>query len=147
LLLGEYVHIIDDKGRLLLPQPLREELGELVYLVRGRAGQINVYPRANYEDMASRASLSDSYASRISSARRFFMAATPVDVDKQGRIVVPSHLRIAAGLDGEIVVSGNSDHAELWNAQRWNAAWNAWVSDGGKVPEETNRLDELGWSL
>ena len=118
---GEYEHTIDDKNRLTLPAKFREALADGVVLTRGLDSCLDVYTRANWESLveAKLASL-DPFSREARDLKRFFFsAAADAELDKQGRVVVPSALLRRGRLEREVVVAGVHDHLEIWNRSDW----------------------------
>jgi MraZ protein len=122
MLLGEHEHSLDDKNRLTLPARLRESLGDHVVVTRGMDGCLYVYARGAWDQLAGRISGLDalSAASR-KMQRHFFVNATPAEVDKQGRIVIPAGLLQRTGIGREVTVAGVYDHLEIWDRAAWHA--------------------------
>jgi MraZ protein len=117
LFVGTHERQLDEKGRLALPAPFRSHLGERCYLAVGDDQCINVVPAERFEAMAAdlvervRRGEVDRQYQRVVSA-----SATPVQVDRQGRVVVDANLRAYAGLtpESKVIVSGNFDVIEIW---------------------------------
>ena len=118
MLLGEHEHTLDDKNRLTLPAKLRLELGERVVVTRGLDGCVGVYPAQEWERLAERVGTLDPLSSEARTMQRFFFAsASEVELDKQGRIVIPANL--LTGLGRELTVLGVHDHLEVWDRAAW----------------------------
>lgn len=118
---GEYNHTIDTKGRLIIPAKFREELGEAFVITRGLDGCLYIYGndewRAFEENLRTLPPNKDSRA-----LVRFFSAgAADVEVDKQGRILIPANLREAAGLNKDVVLAGVAARIEVWSKEKWDA--------------------------
>ena len=123
MLLGEYEHTIDDKNRLTLPAKFRQAFDEGLVLTRGIERCLSAYPRDNWtETVESRLRELDplSKESRVMQ-RYFFSGAAEAELDKQGRVMVPSPLGDYAGLGKEVVVAGIRDHLEIWDRASWRA--------------------------
>lgn len=120
MLLGEYSHNLDEKGRLAMPAKLRIELGDGAVITRGTDRCLVVYPKAAWELLAAKlAALPISDAGARSFARLMLAGAAAVEFDKQGRANVPSYLRDYAGLTSSVVIAGVYDRLELWDAAAW----------------------------
>ncbi len=105
MLMGEYRHNIDTKGRMIVPSKLREELGEEFVLTRGLDGCLFGYPMSEWQNLESKLNempLAKKDARTF--VRFFYSAATECELDKQGRINIPSTLRNYAALTKECVV-------------------------------------------
>ena len=120
MLLGEHEHSLDDKNRLTLPAKLRAAFEDGVVVTRGLDGCLFAYPRTEWERMADRIKSLDPLAegSRVMQ-RHFFAGAAQGELDKQGRMVVPSSLIEQAGLSREITIAGVYDHLEIWDRAKW----------------------------
>ena len=120
MFMGEYNHTIDAKGRLIIPAKFREALGEEFILTRGLDGCLSIYPMdewKSFEEKLKALPLTDKNARAF---LRFFVAgATSCERDKQGRILVPSTLREFAGLEKEVVLTGNLTRIEVWSKEKW----------------------------
>ena len=120
MLMGEYRHNIDTKGRMIVPSKLREELGEEFVLTRGLDGCLFGYPMSEWQNLESKLNempLAKKDARTF--VRFFYSAATECELDKQGRINIPSTLRNYATLTKECVVIGVSNRIEIWDEERW----------------------------
>ena len=120
MFMGEYNHTIDAKGRLIIPSRVRELLGEEFVLTRGLDGCLSIYPMdewAAFEEKLRALPLTNKDARTFS---RFFVAgATTCQLDKQGRILVPQTLRQFAGLEKDVVLTGNLNRIEVWSKEKW----------------------------
>jgi len=123
MLVGEYEHTIDDKNRLTLPAKFRQALSEGLVLSRGMERCLYAYPRAEWEaSVQSRLGELDLFSKEGRVMQRYFFAgAAEAEVDKQGRVMVPSSLGEYAGLGKEVVVAGIHDHLEIWDRAAWRA--------------------------
>ena len=119
MFIGTFTHSFDDKGRLTLPAKFREELASGVYITRGIDHCLIVYPRAAFESLATR--MSQLPLLERNSFRHLFANAADDIPDRQGRVLVPLHLREYAQIDGDAVVIGLYDHLEIWQPDRWAA--------------------------
>lgn len=117
---GEYRHTIDAKGRLFVPSKLREVLGEHFVITKGLDQCLCAYPDAAWEALEEKIRALPMSKSR-DLQRFFFSAAADAEPDKQGRILIPQNLRNFANLQKEVAVIGVSGHAEIWDAERWDA--------------------------
>ena len=121
MFMGEYNHTIDAKGRLIIPSRFRELLGEEFVLTRGLDGCLSIYPMDEwvaFEEKLRALPLTNKDARTFS---RFFVAgATACQLDKQGRILVPQTLRQFAGLDKDVVLTGNLNRIEVWSKEKWS---------------------------
>lgn len=122
MLLGEFSHNLDDKGRLAMPSKLRNELGDGAVITRGTDHCLVVYPQAAWTELATKlAALPISDAKARSFSRLMLAGAMAVEFDKQGRVNVPSYLRDYASLKGNVVIAGVYNRIELWDAATWES--------------------------
>jgi len=118
--MGEYLHTLDEKGRIIVPAKFRDNLGERCVITRGLDQCLFLYPESewkNVEEKLKRLPLTQRDARAFT--RFFFSGATDVELDRQGRIVIPSGLRQYAKLEKEVVVIGVSTRVELWAKEVW----------------------------
>ncbi len=137
--MGEYNHTIDAKGRLIIPSKFRDVLGDEFVVTKGLDGCLFVYDNAEwsaFEEKLKALPLMDKEARRFV---RFFLAgAANVEVDKQGRILLPSVLRDFAALDKDVVLVGVGARIEIWSSQRWSEA--AEYDDMDDIAEHMSKL-------
>lgn len=123
MLMGEYKHALDAKGRIIIPTKLREELGEKFIVTRGLDGCLFGYPMEAWQSLSDKLTtnlpLSKKNARQV--VRFFYSAATDVEVDKQGRIMIPQPLREYANLGKNVRIVGVSDRVEIWDENAWKA--------------------------
>ena len=115
-LLGTHSYQLDPKGRISLPARFREAFADGAYLTLGQDGCLFCFPRAEWDERSSEvraAPLSDTEGRAYS--RMFFGNAEPVDLDAQGRLVVPQRLRLQVGIRKEVVVVGVQERMEIWD--------------------------------
>ena len=118
MLTGQYSHSLDAKGRVNFPARLREELGERFVITRGLDSCLFVYSMEEWKLLADK--LHQLPISKSAALSRFFFAgAAEVEPDKQGRVLLPAHLREYAGLERDVVIAGVSNGAEIWDSARW----------------------------
>ncbi|MCR8969165.1 division/cell wall cluster transcriptional repressor MraZ [Facklamia sp. 7083-14-GEN3] len=120
MLMGEYQHNIDTKGRLIMPAKFRPELGSSFIVTRGLDGCLFGYPMNSWETIEEKLKqlpLAKKDARKFT--RFFYSAATEVEIDKQGRINLPKNLIEFAKIDKECRVIGVSDRIEIWSSELW----------------------------
>jgi MraZ protein len=120
---GEYRHSVDAKGRLAVPAKFRAQLESGAFVSRWMDACLAIWPRAEWERLAAKVAALPTVEN--AGARLFsrFVFANAVEVvwDAQGRFVLPAYLRDAIALEGEAVIVGSLDHAEIWNPAGWDA--------------------------
>lgn len=123
MFMGEYNHTIDTKGRLIIPSKFREKLGDEFVVTKGLDGCLFVYPNSEwktFEEKLKTLPITNKNARQFS---RFFLAgASTCEVDKQGRILLPSVLREFAELEKEVVLVGVLSRIEIWSKSRWDVS-------------------------
>ncbi len=120
MFLGEYKHSLDDKSRLTIPSKFREDLGASFVMTRGLDGCLFLFPRADWsliEQKLRAMPLTRADARQFS--RFFFSGAAELDLDKQGRVLVPQNLRDYAGITMECVIIGVGTRIEIWDELKW----------------------------
>lgn len=116
---GQNRHTVDTKGRVIFPTKYREELGESFYVTRGLSHCLFVYPKSEWEKLEEK--LKTLPMSSGGNIQRFFFNNTEnVSFDKQGRILLASHLREYAGLSKDVVIAGVSNRLEIWDAAEFD---------------------------
>ena len=121
MLLGQYDHTLDDKNRHTLPAKFRKAFAEGVVVTRGLDGCLYAFRREDWDRLVeSRLSTLDplSPAGRRLQ-RHFFSGAAEAELDKQGRVMIPTQLIEHAKLGKEIVVAGVNDRLEIWDRAAW----------------------------
>ncbi len=117
---GEYRHTLDDKGRLAVPARFRAQLEDGAVVSRWIDGCLAIHTRTGWDALAEKvAALPITDAASRLFGRSIFAGASETDIDRQGRILLPSYLREGIGLEGEAVVVGSRDHAEIWAPATW----------------------------
>ncbi len=124
-LTGEYQHVVDGKGRVLVSNKLRnmidvDEHGGDFYLVLGANGVLCLYPEKCYEQLVlSMAQDATAPDEAVDFERMSFALTSKVELDNQGRLLLNEKLRKRAGLKEDITLTGAGDHIELWNTEDW----------------------------
>ena len=142
MFMGEYNHTIDAKGRLIVPAKFREELGEAFVMTNGNDGCLNIYTNEAWETFLGKMQLLPNNRDKREIVRKFVAQANMVELDKQGRILVPSALREHAGLEKDVVLAGVIDKIEVWDKDRWDSA-----SDIDDIDDIAERLADLGLNI
>ena len=120
MFMGEYAHNIDRKGRLIMPAKFREDLGEHVVVNRGLDGCLYVYTSSQWEAVYKKLSTLPSTNKDARMFQRMMLSkAAEVDLDSQGRILIPRTLIDLAGLEKECLIVGMANHLEIWSKERW----------------------------
>ena len=142
MLLGEYKHNLDTKGRVAIPAKFRDKFISGAIVTRGLDRCLFVFGKAEWETLAQKIiSLPLAQSDSRAFARLMLSGATDVELDSQGRILLPDSLRSYAGLKKEIVVTGMYTRVELWDADTWNAYK---TKTEGAADEIAEKLSEIG---
>lgn len=121
MFIGEYEHTLDTKGRIIIPSKFRETLGDNFVMTKGLDSCLFVYSKSEWlvlEDKLKTLPLTNKDARAF--IRFFFSGASECDIDKQGRVTIPSNLRKHSKLEKDIVVIGVSTRMEIWSKQEWD---------------------------
>lgn len=120
MFMGEYNHTIDDKGRIIIPSKLRNNLGNNFIITRGLDGCLFIYSADEWSNIINKyKSLPDTKDKR-SFMRVFLSGATICEYDRQGRINIPSSLVSYAHLNRECIIVGVFDRLEVWSKESWD---------------------------
>lgn len=129
MLIGEFEHSLDSKGRLIMPAKLRETIGEKFVVTKGLDGCLfafSITEWQNFEEKLKSLPLSNRNSREFT---RFFLSgATECEIDKQGRFLIPNNLRESANLQKEVVIIGVGTRIEIWDKEKWNSYNNENIS-------------------
>lgn len=120
MLIGEYEHSLDAKGRLIMPAKLRTDMGEKFIITKGLDGCLFVFSQnewSNFESKLKELPLTNKNARDF--VRFFLSGATECEIDKQGRFLIPTNLRTSAKLEKDAIIIGVGTRIEIWNKERW----------------------------
>lgn len=120
VLIGEYEHSLDAKGRLIMPAKLREDIGEKFIVTKGLDGCLFAFSLAewtNFEQKLRTLPISNKDARLFT--RFFFAGAIDCEIDKQGRFLISSNLREFAELTKDVVIIGMDSRIEIWSKEKW----------------------------
>lgn len=120
MLIGEYIHTIDDKKRLSIPSKFRKDLGKVAVVARGLDHCLFIYAKKEWDKIAARVGESGWGQSDTRAFQRsLFSGAHEVEFDASGRLLVPDSLKDYAKLDGKAVLIGVHNRVEVWNENEW----------------------------
>ncbi|MFL5643594.1 MAG: division/cell wall cluster transcriptional repressor MraZ [Chloroflexota bacterium] len=118
---GEYRHTVDDKGRIAVPVKFRAQLDPGSMISGWLDDCLAIHTKTGWEELSSKiAALPFTDEKARLFARFVFSRAVEVEMDKQGRVLLPAYLRESVGLVNEVVMVGSRDHAEIWAPDRWD---------------------------
>jgi MraZ protein len=121
MFLGEYEHTLDAKGRLAIPARFRSQMGRGAVLSKGMGSCLSLYPLEHWEQKSNELIASMTGDELRDFERRIYPSACEVELDGQGRIVVPVKLRTYAKLEVNVTIAGVRDHMEIWDRETWQA--------------------------
>lgn len=120
MLIGEYIHTIDEKNRLSFPVKFRKEMGKSVVVTPGLDRCLFVFTTKEWVTIAEKLANSSMLQADTRSFNRYLLGgATEVSVDAQGRILVPDFLKERAGIEGKVAIVGVHTRVELWDESTW----------------------------
>ncbi|WP_174260708.1 division/cell wall cluster transcriptional repressor MraZ [Syntrophobotulus glycolicus] len=120
MFMGEYLHTIDNKGRLIVPVKFRESLGDHFIATKGLDNCLFIFPLKEWKSFEEKLKqLPISRPNARSFVRFFFSGAAECELDKQGRILLPANLREYASLDKDVILAGVMNRIEIWDNSRW----------------------------
>ena len=136
MLIGEYHHNIDEKGRLIIPAKFREEIGNSFVVTKGLDGCLFVYPKEEWNNIISKYKTLPNTKDARNFMRVFLSVASICEFDKQGRINISSPLINYADLTKECVIIGVSDRLEIWSMENWQKFMEDSESNFSDIAEE-----------
>ena len=126
---GSFNHNLDDKGRLMIPRKMREELGFKVYIMKGFDGSLSLYNEERYQKLVEEFAKLSFNQQKVRDYLRIQFASTyEMDVDKLGRVQIPTALLSKFNISKEVLVLGIGDHIEVWDQAKY-AEYEASVRD------------------
>lgn len=126
MLIGEYIHTIDEKNRVSMPAKFRKELGKKIIITPGLDQCLFVFTTKEWEKVSKKLSDSDSDLSFLKADQRnfnryMFGRAVEVEFDSIGRILIPDFLKDRIGLsNNSVAVVGVKDRVEIWSEKTWS---------------------------
>ena len=141
MFIGEYQHTIDDKGRLAIPVKFRGSLKKGAVVTRGLDTSLFLFPKEEWDKLAEKlANLPLGQSNSRAFARLMLAGAMDVEVDKQGRMVLPEYLRHYAGIGKDVVVAGLYTRLEIWDAEKWAQYKKTAEDDAERIAEQLGQL-------
>ena len=129
MLIGEFEHSLDSKGRLIMPAKLRETIGEKFVVTKGLDGCLFAFSITEWQNLEEKLkSLPLSNRNSREFTRFFLSGATECEIDKQGRFLIPNNLRESANLQKEVVIIGVGTRIEIWDKEKWDSYNNENIS-------------------
>lgn len=125
MLIGEYIHTIDEKNRVSLPVKFRKEMGKKIIITPGLDQCLFIFTVKEWAKVSKRLSDSDSDLSFLKADKRsfnrfMFGRAAEIEVDSIGRILIPDFLKELIGLRNSAAIIGVEDRVEVWSEKAWS---------------------------
>lgn len=140
--IGQYIHSVDTKGRVIMPQKFRDTLSKTFYITKGIDGCLFVYDQAEWDNMYSKMKNLKLTSKKAREFSRFIYApARELEVDKQGRIIIPQNLRDYAAIEKEVAIIGVSSRIEIWDKEKYDNYMNSEDMNFDQLMDEFEELD------
>ena len=139
MLSGECQHNIDVKGRMIVPSKFRDDLGERFAVTKGLDNCLFIFDLSTWNELEQKInalSLADSRDIK----RLLIGSKEELEVDKQGRILIPANLREFAQLEKDVIVVGLGTRAEIWSRSNWDTINMKFMADPDSVAEKMEQL-------
>jgi len=141
MLIGEYIHTIDEKNRMSLPVKFRKEMGKKVIITPGLDSCLFIFTTKEWEKVSARLSdtkndLSFLKADQRSFNRYMFGRAAEAEIDSIGRILIPDFLKDRINLKNSAAIIGVGDRVEVWNDKTWSQNQEAVAKQAGDLAEK-----------
>ncbi len=141
MFIGEYSHTLDDKGRLAVPKKFRQALSTGAVVTRGLDNCLFVYTKEEWKKLADQlAKLNFAQANNRAFTRLMLAGAMDIDIDKQGRMMVPEYLRAYAGMTKNVIVAGLYNRLEIWDETAWSAYKKKTEGESNQIAEQLGSL-------
>lgn len=134
MFLGEYEHTVDAKGRMAVPAKFRQQMDRGSVVSKGMGICLSVYTMTRWEEKSNELVAGMSSDELRDFERRIYPSASEIELDAQGRMVIPAKLRAYANLGNEVTVVGVRDHFEIWNRATWQAYQERLEAEGTGIP-------------
>ena len=140
---GSFTHNLDDKGRLMIPRKMREELGYKVYIMKGFEGSLSLYNEERYQKLVEEFSRLSFNQSKVRDYLRLQFASTyEMEVDKLGRVQIPTALLTKYNISKEVLVLGIGDHIEVWDKNKYEEYENSIRDEFESIAENIDAKKE-----
>lgn len=141
MFIGEYSHSIDPKKRLAIPSKFRKEIGKQAVITRGLDKCLFIYPLKIWKELAKKlGSLPVGESGTRSFIRLTLAGATDVEVDKQGRVLLPDYLKSYAELRRNVTIAGLYNRMEVWDENKWKKYKSNAEKNTDEIAEQLGKL-------
>ncbi len=142
MFIGEYQHNLDEKGRLAVPAKFRAKLGKGAVVTKGLDNCLFLYTMDEWEKLAPKlASMPISKSNTRAFARLMLAGAMDVQLDKQGRIILPEYLREFGKITKKVIIAGLYNRLEIWDEDSWNKYKKGTEKDSVEIAEALQGLE------
>ena len=141
MFIGEYTHSIDEKGRIAVPARFRTSFSGGIIVTRGLDSCLFAFTEKEWARLATKlAELPLSHANSRAFSRLMLAGAVDLELDSQGRIVLPEYLRLYASLQKKIVIVGIYNRLELWSESTWSQYKERTEKESDTISEQLSQL-------
>ncbi len=142
MFIGEYQHSLDEKNRLAIPTKFRFDLKDGAVVTRGFDSCLFLFTRKEWQIIAEKlAKLPFGQAKARALNRLMLAGAMDVELDKQGRIILPDYLKQYATLNKSVIIAGLYNRLEIWDENKWKKYKSGTEKSSNEIAE---RMGELG---
>jgi MraZ protein len=134
MFLGEYEHTVDAKGRVAIPARFRAQMDRGAVLSKGMGVCLSVYTMERWEEKSNELVAGKSSDELRDFERRIYPSASEIDLDGQGRMIIPAKLRSYARIGNEVTIAGVRDHFEIWDRGVWQEYQARLEAEGNTIP-------------
>jgi MraZ protein len=134
MFLGEYEHTIDAKGRMAVPAKFRAQMDHGAVISKGMGTCLSVYTMERWEQKSDELVAGKASDELRDFERRIYPSAGELELDAQGRIIIPAKLRAYANLGSEVTIAGVRDHFEIWDRTAWQTYQERLDAEGSTIP-------------
>lgn len=141
MFIGEYSHNLDEKGRITVPKKFHTDIVKGAVVTRGLDHCLFLYTREEWIKLAEKlANLPFAQANTRAFSRLMLAGAMDVELDKQGRIIIPEYLREFAHIKKNVVIAGLYNRLELWDADEWKKYTQKNEKESNEIAEQMGLL-------
>ncbi len=141
MLIGEYKSKLGEKKRVSLPKKFRDQLGENLILTRGYEQALIVVNEQLWKKVATEVMEGSFINKDIRDTSRFLVGgAKEIDLDPQGRFVIPETLLEHAEIKEEVVFIGLVNWVEIWDKEKWNERLEYLKEHGEEIAQEISKM-------
>ncbi len=140
---GSYTHNLDEKGRLVIPSKMRDELGLKAYILKGFDGALSIFKEEDFQNLVKELqNLPFNKKNSRAYLRIQLASACELDIDRQGRALLPTQLLNKYQIGKEVIVIGALDHIEVWNRSDYEEYEKSADSSFEQIAEELSEKED-----